>query len=139
MTREEIKNKVTAIVADKIGFSVSEIKEDTSFKYDLGTDSLDEVEIVMELEREFGITIKDEELVSVGTVGEVIDVICKKFDVPICKQQPDVEFEKEYRAYMKSRKDGLSGNVVTVNMKDMAHHFYEFGLKGRREEQLWMK
>ena len=40
MTREGIKNKVMAIIADKIGFSASEIKEDTSFKYDLGTDSL---------------------------------------------------------------------------------------------------
>lgn len=94
MTREGIKNKVMAIIADKIGFSASEIKEDTSFKYDLGTDSLDEVEIVMEFEREFGITIKDEELMSVGKVGEAIDVICKKLDVPICKQQkPEVDFE----------------------------------------------
>ena len=43
------------------------------------------------------------------------------------QEQPVVDFEKAYKSYMKSRKDDLSGNAVTVNMKDMARYFYELG------------
>lgn len=50
------------------------------------------------------------------------------------QEQSEVNFEKEYKSYMKSRKDDLSGNAVTVNMKDMARHFYERGLTARKEE-----
>lgn len=46
-------------------------------------------------------------------------------------EQEQVEFEKAYKSYMKSRKDDLSGNAVTVNMKDLARHFYILGLNAR--------
>ena len=45
-----------------------------------------------------------------------------------------MDFEKAYESYMESRKDDLSGSAVTVNMKDLARHFYELGLKARKEE-----
>lgn len=43
------------------------------------------------------------------------------------QEQPEVDLEKAYKSYMESRKDDLSGNAVTVNMKDLARHFYELG------------
>ena len=43
------------------------------------------------------------------------------------QEQMEVEFEKAYKSYIKSRKDGLYGNAVTVNVKDLARHFYELG------------
>ena len=50
------------------------------------------------------------------------------------QEQPEVDFEKAYKSYMKSRKDDLSGNAVTVNMKDMAHHFWNKGFNARKED-----
>ena len=50
------------------------------------------------------------------------------------QEQPEVDLEKEYKSYMESRKDDLSGNAVTVNMKDLARHFYELGLNAREED-----
>ena len=47
------------------------------------------------------------------------------------QEQPVVEFENAYKSYMKSRKDDLSGNAVTVNMKDLTRHFYELGQQNR--------
>ena len=44
------------------------------------------------------------------------------------QEQPEMDFEKEYKSYVQSRKDDLSGNAVTVNMKDLARHFYERGM-----------
>lgn len=55
-------------------------------------------------------------------------------DVEIVKVQPEVDWEKEWKSYMESRKDDLSGNAVTVNMKDLARYFYELGLNARKEE-----
>ena len=48
------------------------------------------------------------------------------------QEQPEVDFEKEYKSYMESRKDDFSGNAVTINMKDLARHFYELGLNARK-------
>jgi hypothetical protein len=56
------------------------------------------------------------------------------FIASLQQEQPEVEFEKAYKSYMKSRKDDLSGNAVTVNMKDLARHFYELGLNARENE-----
>ena len=47
----------------------------------------------------------------------------------------EVDLEKEYKSYMKSRKDDLSGNAVTVNMKDLARHFYELGLNTKQTSE----
>lgn len=48
------------------------------------------------------------------------------------QEQPEVEFEKAYKSYMKSRKDDLSGNAITINMKDLARHFYELKIHSKQ-------
>ena len=53
----EIKEKVVAIIVDKLGVDAAEVKDEASFTNDLGADSLDTVELIMELEKEFGVTI----------------------------------------------------------------------------------
>jgi acyl carrier protein len=57
----EIASKVKAIIVDKLGVEESEVKPEASFTNDLGADSLDTVELIMELEKEFGISIPDNE------------------------------------------------------------------------------
>lgn len=46
----------------------------------------------------------------------------------------EVDLEQAYKSYMKSRKDDISGNTVTVNMKDLAHHFFELGMQQSKND-----
>lgn len=71
----DIAEKVKAIVVDKLGVDEAEVVETASFTNDLGADSLDVVELVMEFEKEFGVTIPDSDAGKVGTVGEAIAYI----------------------------------------------------------------
>jgi len=73
----DINAKVTAIIVDKLGVEESEVTPTASFTNDLGADSLDTVELIMEFEKEFGITIPDEAAEKIGTVGDAIDYIEK--------------------------------------------------------------
>ena len=73
----DINAKVTAIIVDKLGVEESEVTLAASFTNDLGADSLDTVELIMEFEKEFGITIPDEAAEKIGTVGDAIDYIEK--------------------------------------------------------------
>lgn len=68
----EISEKVKAIIVDKLGVELSEVTEDANFNTDLGADSLDTVEMIMDFEKEFGISIPDEEAEKIKTVGEAI-------------------------------------------------------------------
>ena len=68
----EVASKVTAIIVDKLGVSESEVTPTASFTNDLGADSLDTVELIMEFEKEFGISIPDEEAEKISTVGDAI-------------------------------------------------------------------
>ena len=72
---EEIEDKVIEIVAEQMGVDKSEITRETSFVNDLNADSLDTVELVMEFEDEFELTIPDEEAEKIQTVGQAIDYI----------------------------------------------------------------
>ena len=65
-------DRLKKIIADRLGVDESEIKEEASFKDDLGADSLDVVELIMELEDEFGLEISDEDAEKIATVGDVI-------------------------------------------------------------------
>ncbi|WP_270181839.1 acyl carrier protein [Alkalihalobacillus sp. CinArs1] len=67
--------RVTKIIVDRLGVEASEVKPEASFKDDLGADSLDVVELVMELEDEFDMEISDEDAEKIVTVGDVIDYI----------------------------------------------------------------
>lgn len=78
VTREEIEEKVCEIVSEQMGVDKSEITTATSFVNDLNADSLDTVELVMELEDEFDTSIPDEEAEKLQTVGSAVDFIEKQ-------------------------------------------------------------
>ena len=71
----EMAQRVTAIIVDKLGVNEAEVKPEASFTTDLGADSLDTVELIMEFEKEFGITIPDEKAETIQTVGDAINYI----------------------------------------------------------------
>jgi acyl carrier protein len=71
----EIATKVKAIIVDKLGVEESEVTEQASFTNDLGADSLDTVELIMEFEKEFDISIPDDQAEKIQTVGEAIRYI----------------------------------------------------------------
>ncbi len=72
---EDIASKVKAIIVDKLGVEESEVKPEASFTNDLGADSLDTVELIMEFEKEFGLTIPDDQAEKISTVGDAIAYI----------------------------------------------------------------
>jgi acyl carrier protein len=74
---DEIETKVIEIVAEQMGVDKSEITRETSFVNDLNADSLDTVELVMEFEDEFELSIPDEEAEKIQTVGQAIEYIEK--------------------------------------------------------------
>ena len=71
----EIANKVKAIITDKLGVDEKEVVPTASFTNDLGADSLDTVELIMELEKEFNISIPDDQAEKIGTVGDAVSYI----------------------------------------------------------------
>ena len=71
----EIESKVKAIIVDKLGVDEAEVKPEASFTNDLGADSLDTVELIMEFEKEFGISIPDDKAEKIATVGDAISYI----------------------------------------------------------------
>ena len=72
---ENLENKVKEIIIDKLGIEESEITDSASFTNDLGADSLDTVELIMEFEKEFNISIPDQDAEKISTVGEAIKYI----------------------------------------------------------------
>lgn len=78
MTEEEIVKQVKAIIVDKLGVEESEVTESANFTNDLGADSLDTVELLMEFERVFGIKIPEEETSTIATVKDAIDKVKEK-------------------------------------------------------------
>jgi acyl carrier protein len=75
MEREELLQKIKAIVADKLSIGEDQVTEEASFIDDLGADSLDTVELVMALEDEFDMDIPDEDAEKMTTVGKAIDYV----------------------------------------------------------------
>ena len=75
MTDEEIVAKVKAIIVDKLGVEESEVTETANFTNDLGADSLDTVELIMEFEKEFNISIPDDKAETIQSVGDAITYI----------------------------------------------------------------
>ncbi|MFP3937942.1 MAG: acyl carrier protein [Phycisphaerae bacterium] len=72
---DEVEQRVIEIVAEQMGVDKSEITRETSFINDLNADSLDTVELVMEFEDEFELSIPDEEAEKIQTVGQAVDYI----------------------------------------------------------------
>ena len=71
----EIASRVKAIIVEKLNVEESEVTNEASFTNDLGADSLDTVELIMEFEKEFNIAIPDDQAESISTVGDAISYI----------------------------------------------------------------
>lgn len=71
----EIADRVKTIIVDKLGVDESQVSPAAAFTTDLGADSLDTVDLIMEFEKEFGIKIPDEEAEKIQTVGDAIKYI----------------------------------------------------------------
>jgi acyl carrier protein len=72
---DNLESKVTAIIVEKLGVEESDVTPEASFTNDLGADSLDTVELIMEFEKEFDITIPDEDAEKIATVGDALDYL----------------------------------------------------------------
>jgi acyl carrier protein len=73
----DIAEKVKNIIVDKLGVDIKEVTPESSFTNDLGADSLDTVELIMEFEKEFKISIPDEDAEKISTVGDAISYLEK--------------------------------------------------------------
>lgn len=73
----DISTKVTQIIVDKLGVDENEVNAEASFTEDLGADSLDTVELIMEFEKEFEIAIPDEDAEQIATVGDAVEYVTK--------------------------------------------------------------
>ena len=71
----EIAEKVKAIIVDKLSVDEAEVKNEASFSNDLGADSLDTVELIMEFEKQFNVTIPDDQAEKISTLGDAIKYI----------------------------------------------------------------
>lgn len=71
----EIAQKVKNIIIDKLGVEESEVTNEASFTNDLGADSLDTVELIMEFEKEFDVSIPDEQAENIQTVGQAVEYL----------------------------------------------------------------
>lgn len=68
----DIATRVKNIIVDKLGVDIKEVTPEASFANDLGADSLDTVELIMEFEKEFNISIQDEDAEKIATVGDAV-------------------------------------------------------------------
>ena len=71
----DVKSRVISIIVDKLGVAEDEVTTEASFTNDLGADSLDTVELIMEFEKEFNIAIPDDQAEKIQTVGDAIEYI----------------------------------------------------------------
>ena len=71
----DIESRVKAIIVDKLGVDESEVTRESSFTNDLGADSLDTVELIMEFEKEFNLAIPDDQAETIATVGDAIKYV----------------------------------------------------------------
>ena len=71
----DIASRVKKIIVDKLGVDEAEVTNEASFTNDLGADSLDTVELIMEFEKEFNIAIPDDQAEKIATVGQAVDYI----------------------------------------------------------------
>ena len=77
MADETTEKRIQAIIVEKLGVDESDVTRDASFTNDLGADSLDTVELIMEFEKEFDMTIPDEDAEQIATVGDAVDYVEK--------------------------------------------------------------
>jgi acyl carrier protein len=76
----DVASRVKAIIVDKLSVEESEVTNEASFTNDLGADSLDTVELIMEFEKEFGLSIPDDQAEKISTVGDAIAFVEREVD-----------------------------------------------------------
>lgn len=74
----DVKSRVMSIIVDKLGVAEDEVTAEASFTNDLGADSLDTVELIMEFEKEFDLSIPDEDAENIATVGDAVTYLSGK-------------------------------------------------------------
>jgi acyl carrier protein len=74
-SRDEVYERIREVLAERLSVEESDITEEANFQEDLGADSLDLVEMIMELEDQFGIKIPDEDAQKIQTVGQAVDYV----------------------------------------------------------------
>jgi len=75
---QDTEAKVKSIIVDKLGVDESEVVNEANFTNDLGADSLDTVELIMEFEKEFDVSIPDEDAENIATVGDAVNYLAEK-------------------------------------------------------------
>ena len=75
---DDLGEKIRSIIVDKLGVDEDSISDESSFTNDLGADSLDTVELIMEFEKEFDLTIPDEDAEKIATVGDAVSYVTEK-------------------------------------------------------------
>jgi len=75
---QDTEAKVKSIIVDKLGVDESEVVNEANFTNDLGADSLDTVELIMEFEKEFDVSIPDEDAENIATVGDAVEYLNEK-------------------------------------------------------------
>jgi acyl carrier protein len=83
----EIALRVKAIIVDKLGVEKSEVTNEASFTNDLGADSIDAIELIMEFEKEFGISIPDDQAEKIVTVGDAVSYIEEQQKKDLCSEK----------------------------------------------------